>query len=56
MSLGDTVQTVTGKADPARNFKCNTAARGVVIGFSKRLEMVNSLFKKYVSPICNGTL
>ena len=26
-SPGDTVQTGTGKVDPARNFKCTTAAR-----------------------------
>jgi len=25
--LGDTVQTGTGKVDPARKFKCTTAAR-----------------------------
>ena len=28
-SPGDTVQTVTGKIDPARKFKCTTAARDI---------------------------
>jgi len=28
---GDTVQTGTGKVDPARKFKCTTEARGQVI-------------------------
>ena len=31
MSPGDTVQTGTGKADPARKFKCTTAARGTIL-------------------------
>ena len=28
---GDTVQTVTGKIDPARKFKCTMAARELVL-------------------------
>ena len=30
---GDTVQTGTGKVDPARKFKCNTVAREFWAGF-----------------------
>ena len=30
-SPGDTVQTETGKVDPARKFKCTTAARAISI-------------------------
>ena len=43
---GDTVQTGTGKVDPARKFKCTTAARADVIfsrfsGFSLKIILVD---------------
>ena len=35
-SPGDTVQTGTGKVDPARKFKCTTAARVWVTLYLKK--------------------
>ena len=40
--LGDTVQTGTGKVDPARKFKCTTAARG--LQFS--IKLLNTLRRR----------
>jgi len=46
--LVDTVQTVTGKVDPARKFKCTTAARGLRAYFTS-VSKKTDRFKKVVS-------
>ena len=44
-SPGDTVQTGTGKVDPARKFKCTTAARALN-GVSLEITLTVSLRMK----------
>jgi len=44
---GDTVQTGTGKNDPARKFKCTTAVRVVDIKSSQKLKLSYTAWPDY---------
>ena len=50
---GDTVQTGTGKVDPARKFKCTTVARDLMLALPENeLFMGNGSFYTTSTHIC----
>jgi len=56
---GDTVQTRTGKVDPARKFKCTTAARDCSIGCTLirgYCSIVYTLIRGYCSKCCERVI